>query len=58
MADNQNAKPSIRQLTRQKFQEEVAREIGIDLNGATFPERDLQKLENTLHADDGEDPNE
>lgn len=53
MAENQNPK-SIRQLTQEKFQEEVARELGIDLNQAVLPNHDIQKLEQTLHAD-GED---
>ncbi|MCL5116424.1 MAG: hypothetical protein M1272_04675 [Firmicutes bacterium] len=57
MADTNNPKQSIRQLTREKFQEEVARELGIDLNGATLPNRDIQKLENDLHAN-GEEATE
>lgn len=57
MADNQNPKKTIRELTQEKFQEEVARELGIDLNNASFPERDVKRLENTLHAD-GEDASE
>ncbi|NMP22110.1 hypothetical protein [Sulfobacillus harzensis] len=52
MADNQNPKKTIRELTQEKFQEEVARELGIDLNNAAFPERDIRRLENTLHAGD------
>lgn len=40
-----------RRLTRERFKEEVARELGIDLQNTPFPERDIQKLEQDLHAD-------
>lgn len=53
MAEN-DKQQTIRQLTRQRFQEEVARELGIDIHGAGFPEPKVQKLERDLHAD-GED---
>ncbi len=50
MAEN-DKQQTIRQLTRQRFQEEVARELGIDIHGAGFPEAKAQKLERDLHAD-------
>lgn len=37
--DNQSAE-SLRRLSRQRFEEEVARELGIDLNTSQRPGRD------------------
>ena len=50
MADKTGREP-LRRLTRERFKEEVARELGIDLNTAGVPQRDIQKLELDLHAD-------
>lgn len=51
----EDAKKSLRQLTQQQFQEEVARELGIDLNNTTIPRRDMRQMEENLHADGGEE---
>ena len=50
MAEESKAAP-LRRLTRERFKEEVARELGIDLNTAGYPQRDIPKLERDLHAD-------
>jgi len=57
MADTSNPKESLRRLTQQKFQEEVARELGIDLNSATLPHRDAQNLEHDVHEEDTDQAN-
>lgn len=55
MADNQQTpKKTLRELTQERFQEEVARELGVDLHNSGFPEREIQHLEQSLHADDEE----
>ena len=51
MADK-SPKPSLRHLTRQKFQEEVAWELGVDPNSVKLPDRQAKNLENDLHAED------
>jgi hypothetical protein len=42
--DNQSAE-SLRRLSRERFQEEVARELGIDLDMDQKPRRDGQELQ-------------
>lgn len=58
MADTKEPKKPLSRLTREKFQEEVARELGIDLNGALLPNRDVQKLEVDDLTRAGEDEND
>lgn len=51
MAQQGQNNATLRRFTQERFKEEVARELGIDLNATGFPERDIQKLEADLHAD-------
>lgn len=55
VAEGQNLNESLKRFTQQQFQEEVARELGIDLNSTTFPNRDVKNLENDLHHDAAEE---
>ncbi len=53
MAEEQSGKKSapLQRLTQERFKEEVARELGIDLNDTGFPQRHINKLERDLRAD-------
>lgn len=45
----------LRQLTRERFQEEVARELGIDLSQADRVKPPIPELERALHDEDGDE---
>ncbi len=53
MADEQSGRKNapLQRLTQERFKEEVARELGIDLNDTEFPRRHITKLERDLRAD-------
>lgn len=51
MADNNQSAESLQRLNRERFQEEVARELGIDLNTSQKPRRDGHDLEVARNGD-------
>lgn len=53
MAEQQSGRKNVPQqrLTQERFKEEVARELGIDLTDTGFPRRHIIKLERDLRTD-------
>lgn len=49
--DNSQPSSSLKRLTRERFKEEVARELGIDLTSTGFPRREINQLEQDFQAD-------
>lgn len=49
MAEENQGK-SLQNFTKQRFQEEVARELGIDLSGSVQKKKQIQRLEQDLHT--------
>lgn len=45
----------LRELTHERFQEEVARELGIDLSRADRVKTPIPELERDLHDQDGDE---
>jgi hypothetical protein len=52
---HEDGQQSLKRLTRERFKQEVARELGIDLTNAGFGKQNVQKLEQDLHAADDAD---
>lgn len=56
MADNDPSPASLQRLNHERFQEEVARELGIQLNLSKRPARDGHPLEVNLNGEGEADP--